>query len=751
MKNNLNFEIFKRLLLKYNSNLTDNEILNMFNNDDSVNLRNVIDFICNKHNNIKDIVISEDYKKLQLIYQKTRIREFPKLEFFEEISLELAKKFKLKTYRLFYDSHLFQNHKALINMISIFGLFEDDKEVQKRINKIVDIFFYQRIYCQRIEMKNKPNIIEKNNTLYLLDEKIRKYIPENLRPYIFDDITPEYYTFLRNMKGNFGKKINDFLSPYTSSNGIFGIKEGVKKYKEYYDYLLLNQSDTIYYPYKKDIDIYYVVDYSLPLSVIKEMLKEFKEYELTYGPSDIQSMFYNVEPVYNPKFYEFFIKHQADIVNSTNSFSKIPFVQRKYAEAIKYYSERGNDDPDYITIIEWLREVPYNVEFGDEIFAQEARNAGILKEGYEYYIHLFDYVKHRYIRVLPNHIKRYKCVGADGLEYELETRILDGNDPLNMLIGESKYTDCCQKYDDLGRSCLEHASKSLMGGILIVSLIQNGISKPLSQSWIWINEQELVLDNVEQTILLKYAPSKQQGIFEDLIALALKNAAEDIICDSNYELKKYISSEYLKIEQISDSEIKRKRLIRLKEILNRQSIKVVSIGANYSDIIVKNYFDTLAKRPLYLPKDYDKKGYSDATVRYVAAGDEKDIIVEPSEEYTEEAIYRVKRNINILILSDLSNEKIKRIIEIDKTLSNKKIKCLDDFIKLLQVSIDDNIIIGSDWYCILNQNGIVRYVLGIPRIEDEKEIQVEEFNNTVNTFLSKIDEKAYCKKLEVRK
>lgn len=99
----------------------------------------------------------------------------------------------------------------------------------------------------------------------------------------------------------------------------------------------------------------------------------------------------------------------------------------------------------------------------------------------------------------------------------------------------------------------------------------------------------------------------------------------------------------------------------------------------------------------------------------------------------------------------MSNEKIKRIIEIDKTLSNKKIKCLDDFIKLLQVSIDDNIIIGSDWYCILNQNGIVRYVLGIPRIEDEKEIKVEEFNNTVNTFLSKIDEKAYCKKLEVRK
>lgn len=751
MKNNLNFEIFKTLILKYKPNLTDDAIMDMFNNDDSINLRNVIDYICIKHNNIKDIVISEDYKKLQLIYQKARVREFPELDCFKEISLGLAKKFKLKTYRLFYDSHLFQNHKALINMISIFGLFEEDKEVQKRINKIVDIFFYQRIYCQRLEVKNKSNIIEKNNTLYLLDEKVREYIPENLRPYIFDDITPEYYTFLKNMKGNFGKKINAFLIPYTSSNEMFEIKEGVKKYKEYYDYLLLNQSKIPYYPYKKDIDIYYVVDHSLPLALIKEMLKEFKEYELTYGPSDIQSMFYNVEPVYNPNFYEFFIKHQADIVNSTNSFSKFPFVQKKYGEAVKYYSERGNDDPDYNTIVEWLREVPYNVEFGDEIFALEARNAGILKEGYEYYIHLFNDVKCRYLRVLPNHIKRYKCVGSDGIEYELETRILEGTDPLNMLIGESKYTDCCQKYDDLGRSCLEHASKSLMGGILIVSLIQNGFSKPLSQSWIWINEQELVLDNVEQTILLKYAPSKQQTIYEDLIAFALKKAAGDIIYDSNYELKKYISLEYSKIKDISNPEIKRKRLMRLKEILNRQSIKVVSIGANYSDIIVKNYFDILAKRPLYLPKDYDDKGYSDATVRYVAAGDEKEIIVEPSKEYVEEPIYRVKRNVDISVLSNLSNEKIKKIIEIDKMLSNKKIKCLDDFINLLRASINDNIIIGDDWYCILNQNEIVRYVLGIPRIEDEKEIQVEEFNNVVNTFLSKIDKKSYCKKLEVRK
>ena len=66
-----------------------------------------------------------------------------------------------------------------------------------------------------------------------------------------------------------------------------------------------------------------------------------------------------------------------------------------------------------------------------------------------------------------------------------------------MGICESKYTDCCHKYVDLGSTCLEHASKRLMAGILIVNLMQNGVVKLLLQSWIWINEQELVLDNVE--------------------------------------------------------------------------------------------------------------------------------------------------------------------------------------------------------------------------------------------------------------
>lgn len=754
MNNNLQFMLLKKLVMQFRMKLTDDELVQLFYSDKCSNIKQTLEYIIDKYNKNEDAInASDEYKKMIFLFRKTRIIDFPNLEFFKEIPMELAEKFKLKVYKLFYDSHLFSNPKALINMIGMFGLFENDDKVQKRINDIINIFFYQKIYCQRKEFKNKANIEEKKNTLYILDENVRKFIPEELKSYIYDEAIPNYYTFLRNMKGNFGRKINDFLIPYTNVNGEYKIKKGIEQNKEYFEYL--KKQSVPYYAYEKDIDTYYGINYKLPLSLIKKMLSEFKEYELTYGPSDVQSMFLAADPIYDPKFYQFFIRHQSDIVNSTNCFSKFPFVQKKYYDALKFYQERGNDDPDYNTIIEWLRCVPYNVEFGDEEFAIEAKNAGVLKEGYDYYANLLKKVRTRYIRVLPNHNKQYTFIGSDNKVYHIETKILDGTDPFNMLIGESKYTDCCQKYDDLGRSCLEHASKSLMGGILTVNLIENGISKPLSQSWTWINEQEMVLDNVEQTILLKSAPTRQQQIYEDLIAYALRMAATDIIKNSNEELFKYIAKKILEINTIDDENIKKERLLRLREIAERQSIKLISIGSNYSDIIVKDYFDTLVNRPLFLPKDYDANGYSDAVVRYAAVGSEANITLEPNERYVEEPIYRVTRKIQNNSLLNINNELLKRIIDIDRSISNvdNDLLSLEKFIEKNGFSSDDMITIGEDWYCIYRNNGeqpeIVKISLGQPRLNDEKMEQEEEVKELItNLNINNNIEKGFSKKLK---
>lgn len=749
----------EELLNKYKKEMSEEDLLITLEDSNNINLKNTLDYISKKYND--DIVIiknSLEYEKLKLLFFKTRFASFPCIDFFKELPMDLAEKFKLKTYNMFSDSHLFSNSKALINMIAIFGLFEKDKYVNDRVNKLINIFFNQRIYCQRDDVKNIDGIVEKQHILYLLDENVRDFVPNDIKPYINDDVTPEYYSFLRKLRGNFGKKLNDFLVPcLIDKNGKYVYKKSVIENKEYFDYIKIkNEIGKTYYPYSKDIDSYYDIDKNVSLTKRKQLLQIFKEYELTYGPSDTLTMFVNVEPKLDLDFYNYFINHQADIVNSTNSFSKFSFVQKNYHDALKYYQEKGNDDPDYVTIIEWLRAVPYDVNFGDENFASVAKNAGVLKEGYEYYLQLLQTVKKRHIRVLPNHRGIYIIKGKDGKEYTIETKILNGSDPLNMLIGESKYTDCCQKYDDIGRQCLEHASKSLMGGILTVNLIVDGISKPLSQSWVWINEQELVLDNVEQTLFLKKSLSSQREVYEDLIADSLRLTAQDIIINSNKSLNNYISSKMKELEQIDNLQSKKQILFKLKNMKERQSIKVVSIGSAYSDIIVKNYFEKQAKRPLYLPKDYPKDGYSDAKIRYIAAGSEDEINIDPSHDYIEVPIYREERQIIKSSLNDASNELIKKLIDIDNSVSPTTIKIHSkaDFINMYNLIGENAIICGEDWYCIYNildgNINVLRYSIGAPRLDDEFYSQALEISNII-TENSINDNKEYILRLEKTK
>lgn len=717
MKAELRKKILKDIFLTIKKNINDEQIDQVISSNDSINIINCIDFLIDKHKDIFELYVSDDYQKLINIFSKTRVKEFPKLDFYINIPLEFSKKFKLKVYRLFSDSHLFDDSETLINMIAVMGLFENDLNVQNRINEVVKMFFYQKVYGETPDLSQNPNIIKRNNTLYELDENVWQFIPDELKPYFFERITPSYYSFLKNMTGNFGRKINDFLTPFNQC-GV--LKKGIESVIPYKNYLM--DKDDNYHPFTKSVDEYYVVDPKISLELIKETLKYFEEYELTYGPSDIKSMFKKCNPIFDKDFYEYFVKHQTDIINSRNSFSKLPFIQEKFHEIIKYYKERGNNDPDYITMIELLRAIPYDIKFGDEDFAYEARNAGVLNESYELYVNLLEQVRTRLVRALPNHKNSYIINARDGNNYTIETRVLDGTDYLNMLIGESKYTDCCQKMDDLGRECLFHASTSKNGGIFLISLVTEQGTYPLSQSWIWVNEQEIVLDNIEQTLFLKIASSKKREIYEDLIAESIKNAGRDMIINSNIELNKYID------DKMSNGDISVDKLERLKEIALRQSIKVVTLGSGYSDIIVGDYFSTPAQRKLVLPKDYDQEGYTDAKIRYVVAGSEKDITIEPSLNYVEEPIYRIQREVHDCNLSSVSTSIIKRILKID---NNNFIDNVEQFYNEYELNKNDNLLYGEDWYIIYRSENsnlqLIKYNCGVPRLDDENEMQTKEF------------------------
>lgn len=747
---NKQLDIFIDLVKQHNNKLSEKEIKKIYSSKEAKNLKEVINYILKTGIQSKeDKNDSEDFYKLKLLYAKTRVKDFPKLEFFKYINISLAKKFKLKVYRLFCDSHLFSDSRSLINLIGMCGLFEDDEKVNERLEKIISIFFYQDAFSTRKVLKETKNCNLIKNPNYELDDKIIEYIKEDLKIYLFKEISGDYLSFLKKITGTFGKNVNTIINPYKKIGSRYVLKDSavdlcrqlfgkninhIKNLTaEQYNALKKNKDYNFFIePYKKTDAQVYGIKKNLSLAERKKALSNFKEFELTYGPSAIQTLFQNINPVFDLKFYNYFINHQSEISISSNNFSFLANVQREFENVIEYYSARGNIEPDYITIIDWLRKVPYNVKFGDEEIANEAKNAGVLKDGYDYYINLMEKVSKRHKRAIPFHSMFHTFIDKNDNKHILQTRILDGTDPLNMLIGESKYTDCCQKYNDLGQSCLEHASTSELGGIFIVNLVEDGVCKILSQSWVWINEQELVLDNIEQTSVLGLSTGDKRDLYEDMIAFAVGEAAEKIIIDSNKFLKKYIDTKLLKAHKLQ----RKSEIDRLNEILKRQTIKVVTIGSNYSDIIVSDYFPSKAKRKLCLPKDYPDDGYTDALTRYIAAGNEKNIDLEPNNSFAEESIYREKRKIIDKKINEYTNSELKKVLNMTTSfISNNYQKNID---KLIDTSIYNlnsvYLNCGEDWFGLYykKSNGnkkIIDIIITTPRLDDEHDIQKNEISH----------------------
>ena len=772
---NVTIELFKIVLLKYKKILSNQDIFNLLESEQGNNIRTVLQHIVEKYDkNEAKIKSSLEFDKFDKLFAKTRINDFPDLKLFEVIPIELAEKFKIKVYNLFKDSHIFRDPIDLINMIGVFGLFEKDPKVKQRIDMAIKTFIYQDTFSEREIFSNNSFTCDAVQVGYNINEKLIDFIPDVIKPYLYPNLTEQYYLFLKRMKGNIGRKVTDFLTPYIKDKLVYKLKSGSTYYAKLLgldniqniqtlsaaEYENPDANSSLYAlinSYERIEKRGYRIKPGLTLEEQKEALKQFKVWELVYSRDDIHGMFSNIKPEYNEEFYNFFINHQSDISAISNNFSKLPDVQVNYLQAKSYYYARGNADPDYITIIEYLREIPYDVEFGDQEFAAESKNAGVLKEAYKYYANLLKQLKKRHVTAVPRHYGIYDFVDKNGKQYKVETKILRTSDPFNMLVGESKYINCCQKYNDEGQICMEHASTSKLGGILVINLIDDTGPKMLTQSWIWVNEQECVIDNIEEATVLSIAPNKLRMTYEDIVAFALKKTAEDILENSNEELKRFAKKRVECIENINDPEIKKQEYARLSEIIKRQSLKVVTIGADYSDIIVGDYFSDKATRSLYLPKDYDKNGYTDAKNRYIAAGSEVNII-HPSDLFDEEPVYRDLRLSELEYGRTVKYSTLKKIIDIENYnhKDKNKFSSLEEFGQIYNLE-NIKVIHGEDWYCIYEKNGqeliIKRLAKGVPRIADEYDNQLAEMVNVFRYIIGEsviIGEAGNIKKLMVR-
>ena len=268
-------------------------------------------------------------------------------------------------------------------------------------------------------------------------------------------------------------------------------------------------------------------------------------------------------------------------------------------------------------------------------------------------------------------------------------KILKLDDPLAVAVGYLSH--CCFKVKGISYSALKHSMQSKNGRTFVVYYQ----GKFLTQSWVWRNGDVICFDSVE-------AGSPQHGMYNDGIKLV--------------DVYKQAANEMLNISMLEEDEIQR--------------VKVVTVGkSDYR-------FENLQNIDIDPPRPLEKNIYVyDSAVQQILAGD-----MPKEPRYGEVAMeYKDKRK-KVITINNISNVNIDTLDEVILRVNSLRYQIYGE-----EISIDYNnytkIILGHDWYILININEIVE--TGI--LNNDKEI-LEEFNKYMSKY--KLE---YSKKLALLK
>ncbi len=198
-------------------------------------------------------------------------------------------------------------------------------------------------------------------------------------------------------------------------------------------------------------------------------------------PAKAHQMFDSFDMKYDPKFVEFFIKHQDEIMSNPDYTKDLALIQRRFSEITRDNAGRT------LTLelaAEYIRNNNYDgVEIGNEGLAEQARIAGYSQQDFDRLQVMYNEGQMRDYSSIP------RVAGEkDGYTYEM----LRCDDPLALSIGT--LTDCCQEIGGAGQTSMEHSVLSEDGRVFVV---RDSEGRIVAQSWFWRNQYTGCFDNIE--------------------------------------------------------------------------------------------------------------------------------------------------------------------------------------------------------------------------------------------------------------
>lgn len=667
-------------------------------------------------------------EKFKHIFYKLRQKYDINPELLFKLSQKSTEKFNLDSWNkikkiVYFNKSYEENYEVaeiISQIIEIFGLFERDPNKKERIEKLKEIINNNpyRVRKDELDKQLLDTYFNKINTVYfILKEEI--IIPNEFKLYLTNPLSEEKRKIIKHLTGNYGKRINEF------------IKENYKRV------------NWVSYEIKEE----YLNDKSL-----KNKLFVFDiEGKVTY--KSLVRIFSRCQKEFNKDFYNFFIDNLPFILSDKNLQLNIKNIQLNFEEIKKHYYD--NSGVEKITLkqaVDYIENKLFSYKDGNYELALDVKKAGVNEQAaFDFYQDIYEQNNIRKKRSL---IRRSNIYQID--KYTIKTELLRKDDSFSMLVGETNYTNCCQVFGGVGHNCLAHATSSHDGGIFVTKLLKDGKEILLTQSWDWQNNNVYCHDNIEVTQYLKNNPQLKK-----IVAKAFELDANYLINKSEEEIKKYIKTRKKIIEKSLSNE-KEKLLDEIKELENREVIKLVTVGIANDKFGISNYFkqsidvmknqiinNKLYKLKNFQPVNYnnsqpyfnkERPDYNDSYITQdIIAGNIENLYLDKDELLI--PIYRDERRI-IKEDKNIKNHTAKKIKDIEKKVYPHKMT------KYQQYTEKDfekyNIYLGEDWYLIYEEkenNVLCIHDLARinPNLNDEKQIQFQEIQHVIYNLIKEHD------------
>ena len=232
---------------------------------------------------------------------------------------------------------------------------------------------------------------------------------------------------------------------------------------------------------------------------------------------------------FNPKFAEFLIEnfHENFLIQDIYDYENENVTVNYFSEAYNKFNEilksfpnaeiRTNTDRDRLTekdVISFLQNTKYdNVRYGN--LAEVVGRYGYSQEQFETLQSWFE-----------KGIQKGSNLSAfpDNSEGKIKFELLKKDNPLGAVLGN--ITNCCQRIDDAGESCVEHGISDPNGGFVVFKY-ENRI---IGQAWVWYNKSmgKLCFDNIEIPNSAKGFVKKNGKEFKDCLTRAAKSISESM-------------------------------------------------------------------------------------------------------------------------------------------------------------------------------------------------------------------------------